>query len=459
MQISKATTRPLSPVRLAKKIRLSALAVVLASMTVVMLGYVFVDLPVIGYAGFGSFTHPFTFVGIAIAFVATLSQRPLKRSSVREVWLWRVLFLLAFVGPLLSLLNIRVFPLSFGEMGWNTSVSLLCLAFSMRMRSHGHQSVALVALGAVAVAPVIALNGYILGLGAFYGNMSPSTVMALLGLMAANAVRFTRHTLIKAILKNDRFSQILRAQILMWLLVSLAIPWAMRSASVDYNQVFAMIHTAEMLFVLGGLMLYNHRLAIVFEAASKANRLLRAEQLRDGLTGAASRVTAGEYFMQNAWRNHVAVVMADADNFKQVNDRWGHDVGDMALIEMVKHLRQGLRVNDHIVRWGGEEFLLMFPAQTEFDLVARCEQLRDAIKRGFEQNGDLPDISASFGAVLANPSADPELRNWIRSADQALLAAKSKGRDQVVFSRNGAIVPVRLEGAESLSKAADCVAA
>jgi diguanylate cyclase (GGDEF)-like protein len=233
----------------------------------------------------------------------------------------------------------------------------------------------------------------------------------------------------------------------------------MRSASVDFNQIYAVLHTAEMLFVLGALMIYNHRLATMFEAASKANRLLKAEQLRDGLTGAASRVTAGEYFMQNAWRNHVAVVMVDVDKFKQVNDRWGHDVGDLALIELVTQLRQGLRVNDHIVRWGGEEFLLMFPAKTEFDLAARCEQLRNAIKRGFERNSNLPNISASFGAVLANPAADPEFRNWIRSADLALLAAKSKGRDQVVFSRNGAIVPVRLEGAESLGKAADRAAA
>ncbi len=135
-----------------------------------------------------------------------------------------------------------------------------------------------------------------------------------------------------------------------------------------------------------------------------------------------------------------AVVMADLDRFKQLNDKYGHEAGDRALRLFADSVRQALRDQDWIGRWGGEEFVLALPAMTApmakeaLDRVR--EHLADACLRA-----EAPTVTVSMGVV--DSTAAVACDELIRLADEALLAAKTQGRDRVVV---GPVVVTEMVG-------------
>lgn len=158
----------------------------------------------------------------------------------------------------------------------------------------------------------------------------------------------------------------------------------------------------------------------------------------DPLTGACNR-RGGEDGLLKAFHNlqrHgrlFAVLIVDVDHFKTVNDRWGHDVGDCVLVSLVKISREQLRALDVIIRWGGEEFLILLP-DTGCDVaLIVAERLRKAVEAAKTvANAESIMITISVGIAGARES-DSNLNDIIRRADHALYAAKSGGRNQAVF--------------------------
>jgi len=139
-----------------------------------------------------------------------------------------------------------------------------------------------------------------------------------------------------------------------------------------------------------------------------------------------------------------AVMMADMDHFKSVNDRFGHAAGDAVLVETAHRLRAQLRPSDTAARLGGEEFLLLLPATSEKNATALARRLC----RSFEQTpflvpGSQTPVTVTIsigicmvtGADLHKPDAAARL---IDQADKALYAAKSRGRNCVLLSRPAA---------------------
>jgi diguanylate cyclase (GGDEF)-like protein len=122
-----------------------------------------------------------------------------------------------------------------------------------------------------------------------------------------------------------------------------------------------------------------------------------------------------------------ALLLLDADHFKQINDAYGHSMGDTVLVGLAGRLRQTLAANDCLARWGGEEFaVLLRGVQGEADLVDRAERLRAAV--GSDPIARLR-LTVSIGAVLAGSGAD--LDALLERADGCLYAAKRDGRDRV----------------------------
>ena len=125
---------------------------------------------------------------------------------------------------------------------------------------------------------------------------------------------------------------------------------------------------------------------------------------------------------------HAALLMIDIDNFKLVNDQFGHVVGDLVLNTTADRLKAGIRQHDLAVRYGGDEFLAIVNGLSqplESDIVARrlCESIKQPI---LLPDGQILSISASIGvAFFSENQADIE---WIRRADQAMYQAKEKGR-------------------------------
>ena len=158
---------------------------------------------------------------------------------------------------------------------------------------------------------------------------------------------------------------------------------------------------------------------------------------RDPLTGLANRRTfdarlAEELDRARRYRTHVALVIVDVDNFKQVNDRYGHQVGDELLRSFAGALTSCLRELDLAARFGGEEFALVLPGANTDDACRIAEQIRQAVASvDVAAAADEPlRVTASFGAADFPSCTTPD--ELVALADERVYAAKRSGKDRVV---------------------------
>jgi diguanylate cyclase (GGDEF)-like protein len=175
--------------------------------------------------------------------------------------------------------------------------------------------------------------------------------------------------------------------------------------------------------------------AVALENA-RLHRIVERQALVDGLTGLANRrqcetLLATELARAERFEDALAVVMADLDDFKDVNDRHGHPAGDVVLREFADVLRETLRDADVAGRWGGEEFILVLPGTDVSGAVRLAERVRSELRSRviLAPDGTPISITASFG-VGAFPQAGNE-QKLVAAADSALYRAKRAGKDRV----------------------------
>jgi len=162
--------------------------------------------------------------------------------------------------------------------------------------------------------------------------------------------------------------------------------------------------------------------------------VLVRESIRDPLTGCFSRRSGeelGELQFSLARRTGSPVSMAfvDLDRFKQVNDEFGHDAGDSVLVNAAAAMRNNVRDSDMVVRWGGEEFLLIMP-NTPHALA--CQVLDRLRTLGFGRKPDGSPVTASIGVSSTNEAAAIDWHHLVEVADKRMYAAKQGGRNRVV---------------------------
>ncbi len=167
----------------------------------------------------------------------------------------------------------------------------------------------------------------------------------------------------------------------------------------------------------------------------KYNDQLKKEASTDQLTGLNNRRKAREYLTRlkkEEVSTAVSVAMGDIDFFKKVNDTYGHDAGDEVLKFVAKTMVDNCRTTAFISRWGGEEFLLIFPDCNGDQAFIILERLRNKIQKETIVVGDNKiKITMTFGLTEYNYSKDEELA--IKEADEKLYIGKSNGRNQVVY--------------------------
>ncbi|MBV9660133.1 MAG: GGDEF domain-containing protein [Acidimicrobiales bacterium] len=161
-------------------------------------------------------------------------------------------------------------------------------------------------------------------------------------------------------------------------------------------------------------------------------RIMAETQLQastDGLTGLLNRRALENEFRRRRRPDQVTtVVMCDLDHFKMLNDTYGHETGDRALRLFAETLKGCVRPQDIPSRYGGEEFVIVFPGCGPDDANWALERVRGQLAVAIREAG-VPPFTASFGLVEAEPKED--FASVLRRADAALFVAKRAGRDRV----------------------------
>lgn len=172
----------------------------------------------------------------------------------------------------------------------------------------------------------------------------------------------------------------------------------------------------------------------------KAELLRTREQMRhyaehDDLTGLWNHRIIIERLRAEVDRSRregvpLSVILADLDNFKAINDTYGHPAGDLALREISAVLQRSVRSYDWVGRYGGEEFLLILPGSNLASARLRAEQMRVAVELAHISNGESSlKVTASFGVASGSPT---DYNSILHLADAALYRAKNNGRNCVV---------------------------
>lgn len=188
--------------------------------------------------------------------------------------------------------------------------------------------------------------------------------------------------------------------------------------------------------------LYGHRHAHVPTRTPQRRQILRAprseDTMRDALTGLADRRAFDGRLARLMARppaaqdRALAVLFIDVDDFKRLNDRFGHSAGDAVLIEVAKRIAESVRPGDLVSRRGGDEFTVLLDGCKDCgDVVGVAERIQDRIRPPIAAEGRRLAVTVSVGIALRKPGADrPE--DLVRRADEAMYCAKSWGKARSV---------------------------
>jgi diguanylate cyclase len=187
-----------------------------------------------------------------------------------------------------------------------------------------------------------------------------------------------------------------------------------------------------------------HKVEQMEVETSKVKARMKEEQLRartDPLTGLPNR-TAYEQHLESEmdrWKRYqtrFSLAVGDIDFFKKINDDLGHLAGDRVLRLVSKVLGHNLRSTDFIARFGGEEFVILFPSTSADEAFRATEKLRLAIADSpFNFKGERVEVSISFG--VTEITTEDDVDSLFTRADQALYRAKQQGRNQTQLATSG----------------------
>lgn len=174
----------------------------------------------------------------------------------------------------------------------------------------------------------------------------------------------------------------------------------------------------------------------------KAKNQLRYMASHDFLTGVDNRLSFDTQFGKQlacakSQTDELCVMFVDIDHFKKINDNYGHDIGDLALIEVSKLLKRNLREQDSLIRLGGDEFIILMSAKKAKKLAEEfCQRVSKAFANHLTLNGHTLFLSVSIGSSFFPENGDTK-QILLKKADLALYRAKSSGRNRYEFYKEG----------------------
>ncbi|MDC7218446.1 MAG: GGDEF domain-containing protein [Spirochaetales bacterium] len=171
------------------------------------------------------------------------------------------------------------------------------------------------------------------------------------------------------------------------------------------------------------------------EKLQDQNRELKRLSMTDVLTGLANRSRLnqsiqGEFNRFERYGTPFSLIMLDVDHFKNINDTWGHGVGDEVLVALSLAMRKYTRKSDVVGRWGGEEFLILCPETDGESAGQLAEKLRVSFEKlEFEQGFT---VTASFGVSSIGPKVT--VNSFLSEVDRLMYLSKEKGRNRVTIA-------------------------
>lgn len=217
------------------------------------------------------------------------------------------------------------------------------------------------------------------------------------------------------------------------------------SVSIPASDIIAQIRTSKIYIVVFAVTVLIALTAIILLVSNQLIKELRnAEKrlyemaTRDFLTGLFNRREGLKRFQEEiskSRRNHepLTAIILDIDHFKNINDTYGHLVGDKVLQQLAETLMPVLRIYDILCRYGGEEFLLILPGTPLRQGVEIAERLRQKIAAGRIMTGNGTTITLTISLGVAQLTGDENENSLISRVDDALYNAKDRGRNCVSF--------------------------
>jgi diguanylate cyclase (GGDEF)-like protein len=208
--------------------------------------------------------------------------------------------------------------------------------------------------------------------------------------------------------------------------------WRELSRYSDFPYIYLFIGLFVFLIIL---VFYKHiMLYKMTKELKKTNEKFYKLYMTDQLTELYNRYKLDEILSQEMTRSKryndsFGIIILDIDYFKQINDKYGHLVGDKVLIETAKILKESIRETDTVGRWGGEEFLIICPHTDIKELVLVAKKIKSNIEK--YKFLTIEKLTASFGVSAFKPSDTGD--SLLAKADEALYEAKEKGRNRVEY--------------------------
>ena len=215
-------------------------------------------------------------------------------------------------------------------------------------------------------------------------------------------------------------------------------------ANILISNLFNHYESLDLMLTLGipcvvGICAVNYVMEKVYADQYRTKLELEKALTMDQLTKAYNRNKLAEICDKSGLRllvddsKETCVMITDIDFFKQVNDTYGHDGGDKVLIYLVDTIKQVIRSSDYVIRWGGEEFVIIFPRLSS-ETVFELDTIRELLSLSpFIYNGQIIHVSATYG--MSSSRHLPSAFDILNDADSNLLIGKQNGKNRLVVSQ------------------------